>query len=106
MAQIWPNSNVIYFVKWAGFVGSTATGLSLGFGSASSRYQKWFASVNVILIVMSICMTFYGGVLVKVYYMDKLDFIVVDGSLAKFPWLPWYMRSTLTHCTVGLDRGF
>ena len=66
--------------------GSVATGLSVGaFGSTSSRYQKAIASVNVVLIITSLCITFYGGVLINVYYMDTLSF--VDSNFAIFPWL-------------------
>jgi len=65
--------------------GSVATGLSVGaFGATSSRYQKAIASVNVVLIITSLCITFYGGVLINVYYMDTLSF--VDSNFAILPW--------------------
>jgi len=76
---------------------SVATGLTVAglFGIKTSLYQKCFLGLNIAIILSSVCFAFYSGVLIKAYYLDKLDFSASDQKdqtwWQNFPLLPWVL---------------
>jgi len=63
--------------------GSTTTTLSV-FNAQTSQYQRWLASLNVVLMVFSLTILFLGCVLQQIFHMDKLDFVSMYFVI--FPW--------------------